>query len=247
MSLRTRLLIAIGIIALVALAIADVVTYSALESFLYQRVDQQLTAAHPIYEQRIGQGRTVPCFGPDQVLPGTPQAGGNGPDGGAANAFQSQAVQLRTSSGSLVSGTNCPVYVDGTAYTPVITWPIAGFQQAADGTQVSFFDSVSSPSGGPTLRVRASTVANGDILILAQPLSDTESTLNHLKVIELIVTAGAVFVALLAGFWLVRIGLRPLRDMETTAESIAEGNLTERVPGENDKTEVGRLARTLNV
>ncbi|HEY5110686.1 MAG TPA: HAMP domain-containing sensor histidine kinase [Acidimicrobiales bacterium] len=247
MSLRARLLIAIGVIALVALAIADIVTYSALESFLYQRVDQQLTAAHPLYEQRIDQGRTVPCFGPDQVLPGTPQAGGNGPDGGAANAFQSQAVQLRTTSGALVSGTSCPVYVDGTAYTPVITWPITGFQQAADGTQVSFFDAASSPSGGPTLRVRASTVADGDILILAQPLSDTESTLNHLRVIELIVTAGAVLVALLAGFWLVRIGLRPLRDMETTAESIAEGNLTERVPGENDKTEVGRLARTLNV
>ena len=42
MSLRTRLLIAIGVIALVALAVADVVTYSSLESFLYQRVDQQL-------------------------------------------------------------------------------------------------------------------------------------------------------------------------------------------------------------
>ena len=35
--------------------------------------------------------------------------------------------------------------------------------------------------------------------------------------------------------------------MERTAESIAAGNLTERVPGENDTTEVGRLARTLNV
>ena len=42
MSLRTRLLIAIGVIAVVALAIADVATYSPLESFLYQRVDQQL-------------------------------------------------------------------------------------------------------------------------------------------------------------------------------------------------------------
>ena len=42
MSLRTRLLIAIGVIAVVALAVADVATYSALQSFLYQRVDQQL-------------------------------------------------------------------------------------------------------------------------------------------------------------------------------------------------------------
>jgi two-component system OmpR family sensor kinase len=35
--------------------------------------------------------------------------------------------------------------------------------------------------------------------------------------------------------------------METTAEAIAAGNLTERVPGENQATEVGRLARTLNI
>jgi two-component system OmpR family sensor kinase len=35
--------------------------------------------------------------------------------------------------------------------------------------------------------------------------------------------------------------------MELTAESIAAGNLTERVAGENGITEVGRLARTLNV
>ena len=36
-------------------------------------------------------------------------------------------------------------------------------------------------------------------------------------------SAGAVLVALVAGFWLVRLGLKPLRDMETTAESIAAG------------------------
>ena len=49
MSLRSRLLIAIGVIALVALAIADVATYKSLESFLYQRVDQQLDQSHGFY------------------------------------------------------------------------------------------------------------------------------------------------------------------------------------------------------
>ena len=248
MSLRARLLIAIGVIALVALAIADVVTYSALESFLYQRVDQQLTAVHPPYEQALNQGRTYRCLGgPDQVFPGAPPIGGSGRGGGASNIFQGVAVQVRTATGAVVPGSTCPVYVDGTAYVPVINEPITGLQPASDGTQAAYFDSPSSPAGGPTLRVGASTLANGDVLILAQPLSDTQSTLNHLKLIELVVTAGAVLIALVAGFWLVRLGLRPLRDMETAAESIAKGNLTERVPGEHDTTEVGRLARTLNI
>ena len=35
---------------------------------------------------------------------------------------------------------------------------------------------------------------------------------------------------------MVRLGLRPLREMERSAELIAAGNLTERVPGENEKT-----------
>ena len=82
---------------------------------------------------------------------------------------------------------------------------------------------------------------------MAQPLGDIVATLHHLLLIELVVTGAAVLLALAGGFYLVRIGLRPLRDMERTAESIADGNLTERVPGENETTEVGRLARTLNV
>jgi len=248
-SLRARLLVTIGVIAVVALVIADVVTYSALRSFLYQRVDQQLTGAHGGYEQRIDHGLAIPCFGgPNEALPATgPGGNGNAPDGGPSNAFQSQAVQVRTTSGALVGGSGCPTYVDGHAFTPAITAPITGFSTAPDGTQAAFFDAPSAQAGGPTFRVRASTLANGDLLVLAQPLGDTESTLHRLLVVELVVTAGAVLLALAAGFWLVRLGLKPLRDMETTAESIAAGNLTERVPGENEKTEVGRLARTLNI
>ena len=54
-SLRPRLLLAIGVIALVALAIADVVTYPALQSFLYHRIDQQLEGGHVHYRVRPGQ------------------------------------------------------------------------------------------------------------------------------------------------------------------------------------------------
>ena len=102
----------------------------------------------------------------------------------------------------------------------------------ANHEQVVYFTAPSQQPGGPIFRVRASTLANGNVLIVAQSAESTPaSTLHQLLVIELAVTGGAVVVALVGGFWLVRIGLRPLRDMETTAESIAAGNLTERVPG----------------
>jgi len=243
-SLRARLLVTIGVIAVVALVIADLVTYSALQSFLYQRVDQQLTASQGIFQRQLDHGGSIPCFaGPGQ---GPNGGSGGGPDE-PSNAVQRQAVEIRTASGALVGGPGCPTYVDGHAYTPAITSPVTGFSTAPDGARTAFFDAPSAQADGPTFRVLASTLSNGDVLMVAEPLGDTESTLHRLLVVELLVTAGAVLVALAAGFWLVRIGLKPLRDMETTAESIAAGNLTERVPGENDRTEVGRLARTLNV
>ena len=46
MSLRLRLLLAVGAVALTALAIADVVTYQELRSFLYSRIDQSLEQSH---------------------------------------------------------------------------------------------------------------------------------------------------------------------------------------------------------
>ncbi len=256
MSLRSRLLIAIGIIALVALTIADVVTYSSLESFLYQRVDQQLDQSHARFEQPVDDGFIIGCARPGRI-PGTPATGegGNGgsgdggvPDGtGPSNVTQVQAVQVRSASGAIVDSQSCAAYVGNVAYTPAVPKTITGFTTAADGSKVSYFDVPSTKSGGPTFRVRASTLTNGDVLIVAQPLGDIGSTLHHLLLVELAVTGGAVVIALIGGLWLVRIGLRPLRDMEATAETIADGNLTERVPGENNSTEVGRLARTLNI
>ena len=47
-------------------------------------------------------------------------------------------------------------------------------------------------------------------------------------------TAGALVLALAGGWWLVRLGLRPLEDVERTADSIAAGNLDQRVPGADE-------------
>ncbi|HEV3131180.1 MAG TPA: HAMP domain-containing sensor histidine kinase [Acidimicrobiales bacterium] len=249
MSLRTRLLVAISVIALAALAIADVATYSALQSFLYQRVDQQLDGFHQNTEHLLNSGRPLFCGGAGPFAAGRGGAVPPAPEeaGRPSNAFQFGAVEVRSLKGAVVNSQSCPAYLGGKAYTPHLPTTITGFSKAADGAQVAYFTAPATQNGGPSFRVRASTLKDGNLLIVAQPLSDTGSTLHQLLLIELAVTGGAVALALLGGFWLVRVGLRPLRDMERSAESIAAGDLTQRVPGENDSTEVGRLARTLNV
>ncbi len=251
-SLRSRLLAAVGVIALVALVVADVVTYSALRSFLYARVDAQLDAFHGFYEQRLGEGRLlIRCAGRGPFDGGGPSPGTTAPAGGEVgpppNAIQISAVQVRTTTGVVVAGQSCPAYVDGTAYLPALPATITGFAPAPGRAGVVYFDAPASRTGGPTFRVLASTLPDGNVLVLAQPLGDVGSTLHRLLLIELAVTGGAVVIALAGGLWLVHLGLHPLRDMERVAESIAAGNLRERVPGEDEGTEVGRLARTLNL
>ena len=95
--------------------------------------------------------------------------------------------------------------------------------------------------------MRAEKLTGDLVQVQAQPLVDQTSTLHTLFLTELAVTAGALVLALAGGWWLVRLGLRPLEDVEATAESIAAGNLDQRVPGAEQSTEVGRLARALNV
>jgi two-component system OmpR family sensor kinase len=248
--------VAVGAIALIALVVADFATYSALRSSLYKQDDQNLvqTEIHLHIEvssvtgQAECQRPTAGGFG----LPGSDDTDVPGP-GGPANAFGFIFYEVRTPTGKLVEGLTCPAYVGTHAYRPVLPSSITGFSTQADGSKATFFTASSTSAGGPAFRVQASQITDpassfvGDQLVVAEAIGDTTSTLHTLFLTELAVTAGALVLALAGGWWLVRLGLRPLEDVERTAEAIAAGDLDQRVPGEDDTTEVGRLARALNV
>jgi two-component system OmpR family sensor kinase len=65
--------------------------------------------------------------------------------------------------------------------------------------------------------------------------------------LELLVGLIVLAVVAAIAFWLVRRELRPLVRIEDTAAAIAGGDLTQRVPEEAPGTEVGDLARSLNM
>jgi two-component system, OmpR family, sensor kinase len=254
-SLRLRLLVAVGLIAIVALVVADFATYSALRTTLYNQVDQQLAHQPPRLVQNVVSGGAV-CPSPQHDFGGAGPVGnsGGGPDGGGGgfpNVVGISYVGVVNQDGAVVQGLECPAYVGDHPYRPQLPSPITGFSTQPDGTQIAQFTAGSVASGGPAFRVRATKIVgptyDGDILVQAQTLVDQSGTLHNLFLIELAVTAGAIVFALAAGWWLVRLGLRPLEDVERTADSIAAGNLDQRVPGADQPTEVGRLARALNV
>ena len=64
--------------------------------------------------------------------------------------------------------------------------------------------------------------------------------------VEAIVVGGVLVLAAVSALGLVRLGLRPLTDIEETAGAIAAGDLSRRVTPAEPDTEVGRLGLALN-
>jgi len=108
------------------------------------------------------------------------------------------------------------------------------------------YRTVGSVGGGPPWRLRVANLPDGDTVVVALPMRDVAATLHDLRWIELAVTAAVLLAVGGAGLVLVRLGLHPLYDIEETAEDIAAGDLTRRVPDARPRTEIGRLGVALN-
>jgi two-component system, OmpR family, sensor kinase len=228
-SLRVRLLAAAGAVTLLALLAADVATYSALRSFLLGRIDRSLNTAHVGVERRLAFASETGASGIGLIAPGA-------------------YVERRDAQGHII-GLPIPAGRFGRPeVVPRLPARIGGFRAPTGRGRepTATFTASSATAGGPQFRVRAWTLANGDQLILALPLDETAGTLHRLVAIEVAVTAAALVGAVGLGLLAVRLGLRPLVEIETTAEAIAGGDLDRRVPGDSARTEIGSLARALN-
>ncbi|CCH90443.1 Sensor protein [Modestobacter italicus] len=87
---------------------------------------------------------------------------------------------------------------------------------------------------------------NGLTVVVGQDVGADQALLSRLIRTELAVGALVLAVMAIAGYMLVRNSLRPLREVEHTAQAIAAGDLSRRVPVADHRTEVGRLSAALN-
>ncbi|GGT26531.1 sensor histidine kinase [Nonomuraea spiralis] len=83
-------------------------------------------------------------------------------------------------------------------------------------------------------------------LVVAVDLEEVDAITRRLVLIELLGGGGILLILAVAGVTIVRRSMRPLGQIERTAEAIAGGELGRRVPDADPRTEVGRLARALN-
>jgi two-component system OmpR family sensor kinase len=105
---------------------------------------------------------------------------------------------------------------------------------------------VHSTSGPRDWRAIAGLNVQGDTLVVAVPLDEVQHTVGQLARIELVV-GGVVLLLLGAGaFLVVRRSLKPLVEVESAAQAVAAGDLTQRVPEGDARTEIGSLSRSFN-
>ncbi len=251
LSLRARLVIALVVLAAIGLAALDLVSYHALDSYLTDRVDQQAKQAiAPVgfsLTRKLAPREGLPAppagFGAGGAFGGGGEAGGGpGPGGPQSQLPPGTYGQLRTASGKVVEEVSF-AYGELDVARPDLSGDL---DLTAAGEDPQVF-TVGQRGGGSTkFRAIALREAGGVVLVVAVPLGDVQSTLSRLRLIQLIVSAAILVALALLGWWLVRVGLAPLRRMEETAGEIAAGDLSRRVEPANRRTEVGRLGLALN-
>jgi two-component system OmpR family sensor kinase len=222
LSLRARLLLGVIALAAVGLVAADVATYASLRSFLLARTDESLADLRRGAEHDLQDG----CSDHDH----------RAPPGAATSDF----FQLRDENGYVLCSLQVAGYGGKAASPPDLPERII----LTSTTSSSF--TVPAQSAGGRYRVNVAESGDGSIFLAATPLSDVDATLRRLLLIMFLVTAAVLVALALLGLWVVRIGLRPLDSIGSTAAAIAGGDLTRRVPRAESHTEIGRLGLALN-
>ena len=233
LSLRTRLVLGLLVLTAAGLVIADVATYKSQESFLFGQTDQTLQANHPLADQTVNdEGEGGPRGGPPRFLP------------------PGYVVEiLDPTTGRLLRQPEVG-HIRGTETPPLPKLPSKiSLNPPTEGQRdaVKYFTS-NAVSGDDRYRVRASREGNNpnQLLIFALSLHNVDDTLHRLFLIELFVTLAVLAGLVGLGLWVVRIGLRPLREIEETAAAIGAGDLSRRVERAEPSTEIGRLGLALN-
>lgn len=227
MSLRRRLLLTLAPLFIAGLIAVDAATFLSLQSYLVNRVDQQLLAVHPSVEAYVVSNGSGDGFrgGPPSSIP-TGTWGAIVSPSGSVDEHHTFAAD-RT---------------DLSSQQPTLPRVLQ-----ASSEQNPVFITVDGAGGVGHYRLFVDTaIDNTNLFVTGIPLDDVTSTLSQLLLLEALTTAGITIVVLLVTWLLVRRGMRPLERMGATARSIAATDLSRRVEPANAVTEVGQLGLAIN-
>ena len=237
-SLRTKLISAVLALVTIALAAISFAGISVLSRYLIGRADNQLAnlatgaeLSHSLQNSMLGIS-PVPAQG--EAISWIPEGGKPDPlvypasfagiGRHAPNYRPLAGPQIPTDVSSLPTQDQSPITVSATDGST--KWRITSVQ----ATVTNPVDGSDSPG----------------TFVVGVDVTSTYKTIGELTGIDLIVSLVILVAIAVLGFAAVRASLRPLTDIERTAEAIAAGDLARRVPDRDPRTEVGRLGRSLN-
>jgi two-component system OmpR family sensor kinase len=255
--LRVKLVVLMSTLVTVALVLTGVAASTAMRHYLTNRVDSQLKVAAAQITQRTANdgpdGNDFQQQLPDSDDAPTDSCGSQAASSSAASGTTASEdtrrpllpseyfVQLGDSTGTPTGqASNFLRHCNASPAIPLLTAAQVAARNGAPFT-------VPARSGTGSWRVVMSVLpAGAQTVAVAIPTSDVDNTLRTLSLFELTIGACVLLILAGVGYVAVRRSLRPLIDVETTAEAIAAGDLTQRVPAGDSRTEVGRLSLALN-
>ena len=214
-------MLVVAALAAVALLIANVAGVLLIRTYLVGRIDDQLRGmSRPFAEERPAGVTWVPRG----------RFGRLGPE---------QVMYLYNADGTLNTENSSPT----DASRPAVE-PVADVKARAATGQPYTIPAADGSADWRVIAVKDSTL--GVVAVVGQSLSEVQQTTDQLLLIDAGVSL--LLLTLLAGgaWFVVRLGLRPLTDMEELATDISAGNLSGRVADTDPHTEPGKLGVALN-
>lgn len=224
-SIRARLIAVTVVLAAVGLGGAALVTHQLVESFLIGQMDADLKEAR------------AEVFRPSRRPPGGMDPGEQRPE--FVGVGEGTIAQVREADGTLVTESKFNRYDDSAAGLPE--------ELSLDYANGEQWVTIEGKDGTADYRAYVAPLpGTSEYVVIARPLTDVQQTLDRLVMIEIGVSATVLAAMAVLVFFAVRLGLQPLQRFVTTADAIAAGDLSLRVPDSSGRTEVGRLGAAFN-
>jgi two-component system, OmpR family, sensor histidine kinase MprB len=248
MSFRRRIIFASAAAVAVAVLLASVLVYVLTSNELHGQVDAQLRSRsdnlrliehHPTHHRGdrlldalAGRGGVSA----QQLFESGPQQPGEALSNVAPRPNQVRGYQQLVDAGGKV------LFRSGAKN---VTLPVEARTRAlAAGKGQAFFRDAT--VNGLPLRILAEHLAPGRVVQFAQPLSEIDELLSHLRLILVLLGLGGILLAALLGQLVARAAVQPVRRLTRAAEHVAETqDLSGRIAPTGDD-EVGRLAISFN-
>jgi two-component system, OmpR family, sensor kinase len=240
--LRVKMITALLALVIIALTIISVASVSVFSNYLQGQSGTQVTN---VYNQRMSLLNQTNQIGP----------GGGGLNSYEFGSFGAFVVELLDTqgqmippfgpvgpSGQVLPGPNVPTSASWLKANSGTLATVGGNSGSGDWQVITKVMTVRLQVGGTGQVIGQQRV----ILVVAGSLANIDHSVAWLAKIDLLVSAIIVLALAIVGVAIVRASLRPLRDIERTAQAIAAGDLSRRVPDQDPVTEVGRLGRSLN-